>query len=419
MLFKRTIPPAASPLSLPDFYRGLIGLLRQKRNLKNFTESLKCYYNVRYCFLFSSGQAAFCTILHALKGLQPDRNNVIIPGFTCYSVAAAIKRAELNISLCDLESPLGKFDMKKLLEMLSAHGSSQNQIRETSRSSPPSYGPNPLAVVYAHLFGLQPGIQEIVQTVKSANSILIEDAAQAMGSELEGQLAGTFGDVGFFSLGRGKPLSTVEGGIIITDNDDIGCRLMKVYERIPRYSIKELIVLILKALAIVIFQHPALFWFPKSLPFLKLGETIYDPRFKIRVMSGFQAGLAQQWRRKIVRFNQRRMQNVHFWQQNLPSGEMISSMLPVRKATALLRFPLLVSSDSIRRKILKLSHNFGLGIMPAYPDYIGGIDELKHELSRYQCNNSTRYARMLITLPVHSLLSQQDKYKILSLLKQA
>ena len=50
---------------------------------------------------------------------------------------------------------------------------------------------------------------------------IVEDAAQAMGSEDHGVQLGVMGDVGFFSLGRGKAFSTYEGGVILTNNDEI------------------------------------------------------------------------------------------------------------------------------------------------------------------------------------------------------
>ena len=49
-------------------------------------------------------------------------------------------------------------------------------------------------------------------------------------------------------------------------------------------------------------MRPSLFWFPKLMPFLKLGDTIYNLNYKIRKMSSFQAGLAKNWQYKLEVF---------------------------------------------------------------------------------------------------------------------
>ena len=62
---------------------------------------------------------------------------------------------------------------------------------------------------------------------------IVEDAAQAMGEASEGGKLGALGDVGFFSLGRGKALSCMEGGVILTNRDDIAEGLRDILPRLP------------------------------------------------------------------------------------------------------------------------------------------------------------------------------------------
>ena len=80
--------------------------------------------------------------------------------------------------------------------------------------------PKTKAVVVVHLYGFAiPDIQEIADFCKEKNIFLIEDVAQALGTEVNGKKAGTFGDFGIFSFHSHKNMTTLgEGGMIITNS---------------------------------------------------------------------------------------------------------------------------------------------------------------------------------------------------------
>ncbi|SFV57604.1 aminotransferase, DegT/DnrJ/EryC1/StrS family [hydrothermal vent metagenome] len=77
--------------------------------------------------------------------------------------------------------------------------------------------PNTKAVVVVHLYGfIIPDIKEIAEFCKENNILLIEDVAQAMGTEIDGKKAGTFGDFGVFSFHSHKNITTLgEGGMLV------------------------------------------------------------------------------------------------------------------------------------------------------------------------------------------------------------
>ncbi len=75
------------------------------------------------------------------------------------------------------------------------------------------------AVVVVDLYGNMPNYTSIRKITDQYGLKLIEDAAEAIGSEIEGQLAGTFGDIGVFSFHGTKTLCTGEGGMLITDDE--------------------------------------------------------------------------------------------------------------------------------------------------------------------------------------------------------
>ncbi|QTE22526.1 DegT/DnrJ/EryC1/StrS family aminotransferase [Polaribacter cellanae] len=76
-------------------------------------------------------------------------------------------------------------------------------------------GKKPKAIIFVHLYGMPAKIEEISLIAKKYNIILIEDAAEALGSTYKGQKCGTFGDFGIISFNNNKLLTTFGGGALI------------------------------------------------------------------------------------------------------------------------------------------------------------------------------------------------------------
>jgi len=405
---RRTLPPAAAPIYLRDIVSGFLALHHGRQGLGRFKEELKDSFGVTHCFLASSGKAALTLILKALKEIHPSRDRVLIPAYTCYSVPSAIIRARLKLELCDMDPETVDFDYNYLYKLLHPPNTQPNKPN------------NPfLAIIPAHLFGIPADIDRLRSLLGDDRIVIVEDAAQAMGGKLDGKKLGSLGDVSFFSLGRGKALSTVEGGIILTDRDDIAQHISGLLTHVPGYKIVELFKLIIEALSLSLLMYPNLFWLPKSLPFLRLGGTIYDPNFKIRLMSPFQAGMARNWKTKIGAFQKAR--KFHANALSTLIKDLQTHKLSVIKNPPdadLIRFPLRVVDPSLKKTILAQSEKRGLGIMPGYPDSINGIQALRSLFSDQQFLVAKRYSQQLITLPIHPYVSKRDRTKIATTITQ-
>lgn len=81
--------------------------------------------------------------------------------------------------------------------------------------------PRTKAVLPVDLYGNMPDMDSIRDVAKRHGIALIEDAAEAIGSEYKGKKAGSFGDSGVFSFHGSKTLTTGEGGMLVTDREDI------------------------------------------------------------------------------------------------------------------------------------------------------------------------------------------------------
>jgi perosamine synthetase len=81
--------------------------------------------------------------------------------------------------------------------------------------------PKTKAIIVVHLYGNLCEMDEIMEIAKEHNLMILEDAAEALGSEYKGRKAGSIGHAGVFSFHGTKTMTTGEGGIMITNNEDV------------------------------------------------------------------------------------------------------------------------------------------------------------------------------------------------------
>lgn len=80
--------------------------------------------------------------------------------------------------------------------------------------------PEVKAVIVVHLYGLSADLDKIVDLCKKYNVVLIEDAAESLGTYYKGKHTGTFGDYGVFSFNGNKIITTSGGGMLVSDNEE-------------------------------------------------------------------------------------------------------------------------------------------------------------------------------------------------------
>ncbi|PXV58632.1 dTDP-4-amino-4,6-dideoxygalactose transaminase [Dyella jiangningensis] len=182
----RELPPTAGlPLRLTDLGPGRAP----------FAQRVADWLGVDQLQLECSGTAAMVVALRAMHRLRPQRDEVIVPAWTCPLVALAIHRAGLKLRLCDLAPD--HFDMDFV--ELCTHA-----------------GPRTLAIVPTHLAGRVADVNAALDVAHRVGAYVLEDAAQALGAKQGGHTVGLLGDAGFFSLAVGKGLTLFEGGLLLT-----------------------------------------------------------------------------------------------------------------------------------------------------------------------------------------------------------
>jgi perosamine synthetase len=155
-------------------------------------------HSTRHAVAVSSGTAALEIILRAIG---VEGREVVVPANTFFATAAAAVHAGARLRFVDCDPQTMAIDPADLEACL---------------------GPDTAAVVIVHIGGLiTPAIDEIASMCAAAGVDLVEDAAHAHGSAHDGRSAGTFGRAASFSFYPTKVIAGGEGGMIVTDDDDI------------------------------------------------------------------------------------------------------------------------------------------------------------------------------------------------------
>lgn len=386
MRIRRTIPPAVAPLSWEDLISGLIGLANRGRALARLEAEIKEYCEARHVFLVSSGKAALTLILLGLKDLS-SRDEVIIPAYTCYSVPSSVLKSGLKLAPCEIDESTFDFDSASLDRM----------VNEKT-----------LCVVPCHLFGISGEMDRIKKICHERGAYLVEDAAQAMGGTYKGRKLGTIGDVGLFSLGRGKNLTCGSGGIIVTSSDRIAGAIRRYYEELDGPDLLETLAEWLRLVFMAVFIHPALYWFPAGLPFLKLGETFFHRDFPTQKLSGMQAGMMHDWKKRLERSNHSRAANGTYFEGQLGAPRPLER----EGSVPYLRFPFLAGSREKRDWIFARSREHGLGVSLMYPRAVHQIEEIKADFKGKTFPVAEKVADRLLAIPTHPYLSEKDREAI-------
>ena len=166
--------------------------------LKKFETNVADYCQSKFALGVSSGTDALLLALMALD-IKPG-DEVIVPVYSFFATAGCVSRLNAKPVFVDINPVTYNIDPEKI------------EAAITSKTK---------AVIPVHLYGQLADMDAIMTIAKKHQLFVIEDAAQAIGSENEkGQRAGTFGDIGCFSFFPSKNLGGFGDGGLVTTNDE-------------------------------------------------------------------------------------------------------------------------------------------------------------------------------------------------------
>ena len=391
-LFRR-LPPTAVPVTGSDLWRGLAAILEQQSALDQFRSVLMERTGSPHCYLVSSGRAGLTLILLGLKHLS-GRTQVVVPAYGCPTVLQSVLKAGLEPVLCDVSPETLDLDRTALQRLIN---------------------PEVLAVVPVHLYGWAQDVRDLLTTGEEHGFYVIEDAAQSFGATFQGRMVGSWGDAGFYSLGRGKCIPAGHGGVIVCQE-----RCAPVISKAIQDSGIQAVTWDMASLLLFagygLATHPVGWWFVARTP-LNPNDAGMDaealPPINLRGLSAIQAGIGMSILTRLDQILAVRRDNAPRLMAQLAEFDFVN--LPEIAPGAepvFLRLPFVVKGEERANRLFDLLSREGVGVSRSYwrtlPDLFSAVvpsDEQDYP-------GASCLASCLLTLPTHAYLREEDFERI-------
>jgi CDP-6-deoxy-D-xylo-4-hexulose-3-dehydrase len=174
-------------------------ILTQSKQVRAFEEAWSAWLGVRHSVFVNSGSSANLVTMAALRELHGP-GEVIVPTITWVSDIAAVLHAGMTPVFVDIDPRTLGMDNQQVLDKITPHTR---------------------AVFLTHVLGYSALSQELLDDLKRRHIPLIEDVCEAHGATFQGRRLGSFGLASNFSFYYAHHLSTIEGGMVCTNDADV------------------------------------------------------------------------------------------------------------------------------------------------------------------------------------------------------
>jgi perosamine synthetase len=182
------------------------GWVTEFKKTREFEEQIRKYVGAKYCSIVSNGTISLTLALLASGVGQND--DVIVPDYTMVASANAAVLAGANVVFTDINPQTLCLDLPNIKKAVT---------------------PRTKAVILVTINGRYPhDLENIVSFCEKTGIVLIEDAAQSLGSFKDGKHLGTFGKIGSLSFAAPKIISTGQGGAVFTDDEEVMEKIKKM-----------------------------------------------------------------------------------------------------------------------------------------------------------------------------------------------
>ena len=174
--------------------------------VKIFEENFASYFGSRYAVMVNSGSSANLIMVAALRYIQDSKfklnpgDEIIVPAISWSTTYYPLHQYGLHLKFVDVDPLTLNYDLVALSDAIS----------DKTR-----------AIMAVNLLGNSNDFDEIERITANKNIILIEDNCESLGATFKGKLTGTFGVMGSFSFFYSHHISTMEGGMVLTDNEEL------------------------------------------------------------------------------------------------------------------------------------------------------------------------------------------------------
>lgn len=181
------------------------GWLSQGKITQKFEKDLSQYFKSNVIMVNNGTSSIICALL--AHGIKPG-DSVIVPDFTFFATFSAAKILGANIILADIDKE--------------TYNLTPDTVEKIVQKKDVKY------VIPVDVAGVPIDIQKFEELSKKYNFTLIEDAAEALGSEYNHQIIGSFNHTSTFSFHIAKQITTIEGGCVTSKNPEISKRLFQI-----------------------------------------------------------------------------------------------------------------------------------------------------------------------------------------------
>ncbi len=182
-----------------NFLSGDTPILTQSRNVAAFEREWATWLGVRHCVFVNSGSSANQMTMAALRE-RSGPGEIIVPTLTWVSDVASVLQAGLDPVFVDIDPRTLGMDLGQVLDRIT---------------------PRTKGVFLTHILGYDALTDEFLEALRATGVPLIEDVCESHGATHAGRRLGSFGLASNFSFYYAHHLSTIEGGMVCTDDDDL------------------------------------------------------------------------------------------------------------------------------------------------------------------------------------------------------
>lgn len=326
------------------------GMIACGPKVEEFEKQFASFIGIKHAIATTSGTTALHIALIAVGVEKGDE--VIVPAFSFIATANVVLFCNAKPVFCDVNPQTFNIDIDRIEPL----------ITEDTK-----------AIMPVHLYGQPADMKPILEIAEKHGLHIVGDAAQAHGARYDGKMIGGFGDMECFSFYPTKNMTTGEGGMITTNNDDIAEKL---------YSLRN---------------HGR----EKTKWGYEHGQVGYNYR-----MTDVAAAIGIEQLKKLSQFNKIRREHAQYYNENLKDVE---KPYVLENAEHVYHQYTIKSKD--RDKLIHRLRNNDIGYGIYYPKPLHFYSHLK-QYAHGGLRNSEHLADEVLSLPVHPALDKMDLEKI-------
>lgn len=344
--------------------------LTQGPKIEEFEQAIANYVGTKYAVAFCNGTAALHGACYAAGIGEGDE--VITSPITFAASANCVRYVGGTVVFADIDETTYNID--------------PNEIRK-------NITPQTKAIIPVDFTGQPVDIDEIMAIAKEHNLVVIEDSAHSLGATYKGRKVGTTAHMTMFSFHPVKPITTAEGGIIVTNDEEYYKKLLRFrshgIEQVP-YSAE------------------------KGGWFYEMTDLGYNYR-----MTDLQAALGVSQMKKLDVFIERRQEIAKFYTETLQHVEGIILPKQLEQTQSGWHLYMIQLQTANRKQVFDAMRAANIGVHVHYiPVYWHPYYE-KLGYKRGLCPVAEAWYEKALTLPIHPGLTNEEITRIIQALKEA